>query len=44
MKVSFLIATHNAQDTLPSLVSKLLNQAGTVYPVELVISEDDGFG
>lgn len=43
LKVSFLIAAYNVQKTLPSLVNKMLHQAGDVYPIELVISEDDGF-
>lgn len=43
MTVSFLIAAYNAQETLPKLVNKLLDQAGAVYPLEIVISEDDGF-
>jgi glycosyltransferase involved in cell wall biosynthesis len=43
LKVSFLIPAYNAQDTLPILVHKLLKQAGDIYPLELVISEDDGF-
>lgn len=42
MKISFLIATHNAQLTLPSLINKILYQA-TKYPIEIVISQDDGF-
>lgn len=43
MKVSFLIATHNAQLTLPNLVQKFLIQSTGQTPIEIVISQDDGF-
>lgn len=43
LKVSFLIAAYKAQNTLPTLVNKLLNQSENIYPIEIVVSEDDGF-
>lgn len=43
MKVSFLVAAHNAKSTLPNLVQKFLLQATEQTPIEIVISQDDGF-
>jgi glycosyltransferase involved in cell wall biosynthesis len=43
MKVSFLIATHSAQSKLPNLVQKFLFQSTEKTPIEIVISQDDGF-
>lgn len=42
MKISFLIACHNAQNNLPHLVNKLLTQDNSKI-IEIVISQDDGF-
>ncbi|WP_455233050.1 glycosyltransferase [Geopseudomonas aromaticivorans] len=41
-RLSLLIPAHQAMATLPPLVCKLLAQAGDAYPVEIVISVDDG--
>lgn len=41
--LSFLVPAHTAQNCLPQLVERLLQQCSDQTPIQIVVSSDDGF-
>lgn len=41
--LSLLVPAHSAQNCLPALVDRLLEQSSNLTPIQIVVSSDDGF-